>query len=31
VTFGLGAKDELIAAGPDLLIDDLRQLAENFC
>ncbi len=31
VTFGLGDKDELIAAGPDLLIDDLRQLAENFC
>lgn len=31
VTFGLGDKDELIAARPDLLIDDLRQLAENFC
>jgi phosphoglycolate phosphatase len=31
VTFGLGDKDELIAAEPDLLIDDLRQLAENFC
>lgn len=31
VTFGLGAKADLIAAGPDLLIDDLSQLAENFC
>ena len=31
VTFGLGAKADLIAAGPDLLIDDLSQLAKNFC
>lgn len=31
VTFGLGATADLMAAGPDLLIDDLRQLAENFC
>jgi len=31
VTFGLGAKADLIAAGPDFLIDDLRQLEENFC
>jgi phosphoglycolate phosphatase len=30
VTFGLGAKADLVSAGPDLLIDDLRQLAENF-
>ncbi len=30
VTFGLGAKADLVSAGPDLLIDDLHQLAENF-
>lgn len=30
VTFGLGNKRELIAARPDLLIDDLRQLEEHF-
>ena len=31
VTYGLGKKEELIAAKPDILIDDLRQLTEYFC
>lgn len=31
VTYGLGQKEELMAAGPDFLIDDPSQLAEYFC
>lgn len=31
VTYGLGNKDDLIAAKPDFLIDDLGQLARYFC
>lgn len=31
VTYGLGQPEELIAAKPDFLIDDLRQLTEYFC
>lgn len=31
VTYGLGKTEELVAAKPDLLIDDLRQLTEHFC
>jgi phosphoglycolate phosphatase len=31
VTYGLGNKDDLIAAQPDLLIDDLSELANYFC
>jgi phosphoglycolate phosphatase len=30
VTYGLGNKQELIAAEPDLLIDDLKQLSDYF-
>lgn len=31
VTYGLGNREDLIAAGPDFLIDDLKQLADHFC
>lgn len=31
VTYGLGKTEELIAARPDFLIDDLCQLTEYFC
>jgi len=31
VTYGLGNREELAAAGPDFLVDDLRQLTEYFC
>jgi 2-phosphoglycolate phosphatase len=31
VTYGLGNGDDLMAAGPDFLIDDLCQLAKYFC
>ena len=31
VTYGLANKDDLIAAKPDFLIDDLAQLAQYFC
>lgn len=31
VTYGLGNKNDLIAAQPDLLIDDLSELANYFC
>lgn len=31
VTYGLGRKEEIVAAGPDLLIDDIGQLMEHFC
>lgn len=31
VTYGLGKREELIAAKPDILIDDLRQLSKYFC
>lgn len=31
VTYGLGSREELVQARPDLLIDDLRQLADHFC
>lgn len=31
VTYGLGKREELIGAEPDLLIDDLSQLTEYFC
>ena len=31
VTYGLGDKSELIAAAPDLLIDDLTELYDHFC
>ncbi len=30
VTYGLGDRDELIAAAPDLLLEDLSQLTEHF-
>ena len=30
VTYGLGIKEELIEAKPDILIDDLKQLTEHF-
>jgi len=31
VTYGLADKADLIAAGPDFLIDDLQQLTQDFC
>lgn len=31
VTYGLGEREELTAARPDLLIDDLGQLLQHFC
>ena len=31
VTYGLGKKGELVAARPDFLIDDLRELKNYFC
>jgi phosphoglycolate phosphatase len=31
VTYGLGNKSALIAAAPDLLIDDLTELCDHFC
>lgn len=31
VTYGLGNREELVAAKPDFLIDDLRELKEYFC
>jgi phosphoglycolate phosphatase len=31
VTYGLGSKDALIAARPDMLIDTLAQLPQRFC
>jgi phosphoglycolate phosphatase len=31
VTYGLANKADLIAAGPDFLIDDLEQLTQDFC
>lgn len=31
VSFGLGSYDDLLAAGPDFVIDDLSALAELFC
>ena len=31
VTYGLGKTEEIIAAKPDFLIDDLRQLTDHFC
>lgn len=31
VTYGLGDREELVAAEPDFLIDELRQLTEYFC
>jgi len=31
VTYGLGKTEEIIAARPDFLIDDLRQLTDHFC
>jgi len=31
VTYGLGKKEELVAARPDFLIDDLRELKNRFC
>ena len=31
VTYGLGKKEELVTAGPDVLIDDLRELEIYFC
>ena len=31
VTYGLGDKSDLIAAAPDLLIDDLTELYDHFC
>ncbi len=31
VTYGLGSAEELIAAKPDFLVDDLRQLSRYFC
>ena len=30
VTYGLGNRHELLAAGPDILIDDLQQLSHHF-
>src|SRR5438132_1498007 len=31
VTYGLGSREELVAAEPDILIDDLAQLSHYFC
>jgi phosphoglycolate phosphatase-like HAD superfamily hydrolase len=31
VTYGLANKADLVAAGPDFLIDDLAQLTRYFC
>jgi phosphoglycolate phosphatase len=31
VTYGLGSAEDLIAAGPDFLIDDLGELSRYFC
>jgi len=31
VTYGLGKKEELVAARPDFLINDLRELKNRFC
>lgn len=31
VTYGLGNKDDLVAARPDFLLDDLAQLVDHFC
>lgn len=31
VTYGLGKKEEILQAGPDILIDDIGQLADHFC
>ncbi len=31
VTYGLGKREELVRAKPDLLVDDLRQLTVHFC
>lgn len=31
VTYGLGAREELVGAGPDFILDDLRELTEHFC
>ncbi len=31
VTYGLGKREELVAAGPDFLIDDLRELTDYIC
>ncbi|MBI2986505.1 MAG: HAD-IA family hydrolase [Deltaproteobacteria bacterium] len=31
VTYGLGDKEELAAAKPNFLVDDLRQLSDYFC
>jgi phosphoglycolate phosphatase len=31
VTYGLGSREELVAAEPDILIDDLAQLSRYFC
>ena len=31
VTYGLGDKEGLIAAKPDILIDDLAELPRHFC
>lgn len=31
VTYGLGRKEDLVAAGPDIIIDQLGQLSDYFC
>ncbi len=31
VTYGLGSKEDLVAAKPDILIDDLADLPRHFC
>jgi phosphoglycolate phosphatase len=31
VTYGLGSREELVAAEPDILVDDLAQLSRYFC
>ena len=31
VTYGLGSREGLIAAAPDILIDDLAELSHYFC
>jgi phosphoglycolate phosphatase len=31
VTYGLGSKEALVAAQPDILIDDLTELSQHFC
>jgi phosphoglycolate phosphatase len=31
VTYGLGSKQDLVAAKPDILIDDLAELPRYFC